>query len=75
MHSGGRVEQGALLQRLLALPLREGGQRRLREALGAQVLRVRVVRVLPAVLRGRPGHEEELVQVPVALRGGRVVER
>ena len=36
-------------------PRREGGRGRLREALRAQALRPRVVRVLPAVLRGRPG--------------------
>ena len=66
--------RGALLHCLWALPRREGGRGRLREALCAQALRVRVVRVLSAVLRGRPGEEEELVQVPVALRGGRVVE-
>ena len=36
-------------------PWREGGRDRLREALRASALRVRVVRVLPAVLRGRPG--------------------
>ena len=47
--------RGALLQRLRALPRREGGRGRPREALRAQALRVRVVRVLSAVLRGRPG--------------------
>ena len=66
--------RGALLQRLWAPPRREGGGGRLREALRAKALRVRVVRVLSAVLRGRPGQEEELVQVPVALCGGRVAE-
>ena len=74
LHCGDPVERGTLLQRLWALSLREGGRGRLREALRAQALRVRVIRVLPAVLRGRPGQEEELVQVPVALCGGRVVE-
>ena len=71
----GRVEGGALLQRLRALPRRDGGRGRLREALRTPALRVRVVRVLPAVLRGRPGKEQELVYVPVALCGGRVAER
>ena len=33
-----------------------------------------VIRVLPAVLGGRLLEEEELVQVPVPLRGGRVAE-
>ena len=47
--------RGALLQGLWALPRREGGRGGLREALRAPALRVRVVRVLPAVLRGRPG--------------------
>ena len=42
------------------------------EALCAQALRVRVVRVLPVLLGGRLREEEELVQVPVALRGGQV---
>ena len=42
-------------QRRPALPRREGGRGRLREALRAQALRVRVVRVLAAVLRGCPG--------------------
>ena len=74
LHRGGRVERGPLQQRLRALPLWERGQGRLPKALRAQALRGRVVRVLPAVLRGRPREEEELVQVPVALRGGRVVE-
>ena len=37
------------------LPWREGGRDWLREALRASALRVRVVWVLPAVLRGRPG--------------------
>ena len=69
LHRGGRVERGALLQCLQALPWWEGWRGWLREALRAQVLRVRVVRVLPAVLRGCPREEEELVQVPVALRG------
>ena len=46
--------RGALLQRLRALPRREGGRDWLREALCASALRVRVVRVLPAVLRGSP---------------------
>ena len=45
---------GALLQRLRALPRREGGRDWLREALRASALRVHVVRVLPAVLRGPP---------------------
>ena len=74
LYRGGSVKRGALLQRLRSLPRREGGRGRLREALRAQALRVRVVRVLPAVLRGPPGYEEELVQVPVALRRARVVE-
>ena len=47
--------RGALLQRVRALPRREGGRGRLREALCALALRLRVVRVLLAVLRGRPG--------------------
>ena len=47
--------RGALLQRLRALPWRGGGQGRLREALRAQALEVRVVRVLPPGLRGCPG--------------------
>ena len=68
LYRGGGVEQGALLQRLRALPRQEGGRGRLREALRSQALLVRVVRVLSAVLRGRPGKEEELLQVPVALR-------
>ena len=55
LYRGGRVERGGLLQRLRALPRREGGWGRLREALRAPALRVRVVRVLSAVLRGRPG--------------------
>ena len=54
LYRGGGVERGALLQRLRALPWREGGRDWLREALRASALRVRVVRVLPAVLRGRP---------------------
>ena len=66
--------RGALLQCLRALPRRGGGGGRLQEALRAQALWVRVVRVLLPVLRRRPGEEEELVQVPVALRGGRIVE-
>ena len=74
LHRGGRVERGALLESLRALPRREGGWGRLREALRTQALGVRVVRVLPALLRGRPGEEEELVQVPVALPAGRTVE-
>ena len=53
LYRGGGVERGALLQRLRALPRQEGGQDWLREALRASALRVRVVRVLPAVLRGR----------------------
>ena len=73
LHRGGRVEPGSLRQRVLALSLREGRRGRLQEALRAQVLRMRVVRVLPAVLRGRLRQEEELVQVPVALRGRRFV--
>ena len=55
LYHGGRVERGALLQRLRTLPRREGGRGQLREALRAQALRVRVVRVLLAVLRGRLG--------------------
>ena len=55
LYHGGGVERGALLQRLRALPRPEGGRDRLREALRASALRVRVVRVLPAVLRGCPG--------------------
>ena len=55
LYRGGGVERGALLQRLRALPRQEGGRDRLREALRASALRVRAVRVLPAVLRGRPG--------------------
>ena len=54
LYRGGGVERGALLQRLRTLPWREGGRDWLREALCASALRVRVVRVLPAVLRGRP---------------------
>ena len=55
LYRGGGVERGALLQRLRALPRREGGRDRLWEALRASALHVRVVRVLPAVLRGCPG--------------------
>ena len=55
LYPGGGVERGVLLQRLRALPRREGGRDQLQEALHASALRVRVVRVLPAVLRGRPG--------------------
>ena len=73
LYHGGRVERGALLQRLRALPRREGGRGGLRESLRPQVLRVRVVRVLSAVSWGRPGEEEPFVLVPVALCGGRVV--
>ena len=47
---------------------------RLWEALCAQALQMCVVWVLPAVLGARPREEEELVQVPVALRGGRVAD-
>ena len=54
LYRGGGVERGALLQRLRALPRQEGGRDWLREALRASALRVRVVRVLPAVFRGRP---------------------
>ena len=54
LYRGGGVERGAPLQRLRALPRREGGRDWLREALRASALRVRVVRVLPAVFRGRP---------------------
>ena len=74
LHRGGRVERGSLQQCLLALPWGEGGRGRLREALCALALWVRVVRVLPAMLRGRLREEEESVQVAVALRGGLVVE-
>ena len=74
LHRGGRVERGPLQQCLSALPLREGGWGRLWEALCAQTLQVRVIWVLPALLRGRPREDEELVQVPVALHGGRVLE-
>ena len=74
LHRGGRIKRGPLQQGLLALPLREGGQGRLWEALRAQVLRVGVIRLLPAVLGGCLREEEELVQVPVALRGGWVAE-
>ena len=68
------MEQQSLQQCLPTLPLREGGRGRSREALCARALRLRVVRVLPAVLWGRPREEEELLQVPVALRNGRVAE-
>ena len=61
LYCGGGVKRGALLQRLRALPRRKGGQDWLREALRASALRVHVVQVLPAVLRGRPWYEEELV--------------
>ena len=54
LYCGGGVERGALLQRLRALPRQEGGRDWLREALRASTLRVRVVRVLPAVFQGRP---------------------
>ena len=54
LYRGGGVERGALLQRLRALPWREGGRDRLREALRASAPRLRVVRLLLAVLRGRP---------------------
>ena len=74
LHLGGGVERGPLQQRLRALPCWEGGRGRLREALRAQALWVRVVRVLPAVLRGHMREGKELVLVPVALPGGRVVE-
>ena len=74
LYCGGRVKRGALLQLLRALPRREGGRGWLREALHAQALRVRVVRVLSAVLRGRPEQEEELLPLRVALPAGRVVE-
>ena len=74
LHRGGRAEWGSLQQWFLALPLREGGRGRLRGALCTQALRVRVVRVLPAVLRGRLPKEEGLKPVPVALRGGRAAE-
>ena len=67
LYGCGPSGRGALLQRLQALPRREGTLDRLRVALHAQALRVRVGQVLLAVLRGRPGQEEELVQVPVAL--------
>ena len=56
-------------QCLLALPLRESRRGHLWEALHARALRVRVIQVLPAVLGGRLREEEELVQLPVALRG------
>ena len=46
---------GPCCGRLRALHRQEGGRGRLREALRAQALRVRVVRVLSAVLRGCPG--------------------
>ena len=74
LHRSGCVNRGSLQQCLLALPRREGGQGQLRVALCAQVLRVRVIQFLPAVLRGCPREDEELVQVPVALPGGLVVE-
>ena len=61
LYGGGGVERGALLQRLRALPRQEGGPDWLREALRASALWVRVVRVSPAVFRGRPWLEEELV--------------
>ena len=54
LYRGGCVKRGALLQRLRALPRQEGGRDWLREALRAPALRVRVVRVLPAVFQGRP---------------------
>ena len=47
---------------------------RLWEALCAQALQVRVIGVLPALLRVHPQEGEDLVQVPMALRGGRVAE-
>ena len=75
MYHDRRVKWGALLRRLRALPRQEGGRGPLREALRAQALRVRSVRVLSAVIRNRLGDEEKLVQVPVALCSGRVVER
>ena len=55
-------------------PVGRAGRASCRKACGAQALRVRVVRVLPAVLRGRLREDEELVQLPVALRGGQVLE-
>ena len=58
LHRSGRVERGSLQQCLLALPWQEGGGGRLREALCAEALRVRVVRVLLAVLQGRLREEE-----------------
>ena len=61
-------------QCLRAPPRLEGVRGRLREALRAQALRLRVVRVLLAVLRGCPREEEELGQVPSALRGAQAVE-
>ena len=54
LYHGGGVERGALLQRLRALPRREGGRDWLQEALRASALRVHVVRSLLAVFRGRP---------------------
>ena len=54
LYRGRGVKRGALLQRLRALPRREGRRDWLQEALRASALRVRVVRVLPAVFRGRP---------------------
>ena len=74
LHRGGRFECGSPQQCLLALFLREGWRGRLREARCAQALRGCVVQVLPAVPRGRPQEGEELVQVPVALRSGRIAE-
>ena len=55
------------------LPAICAGPGQLREALRAWALWVRVVLVLLAVLRGYQREEEEFVQVPAALRGGRVV--
>ena len=74
LHHCGRVARGPLQQRLWALPRWKGGRARLQEALRAQALQLRVIRVLLAVPPGPPREEEELVQVPRALSPGQVVE-
>ena len=74
LHGGGRFERGFLQQCTLAPSLQECNLGRLLEPLRAQVLRMRVIQVLSAVLGGSLREEEELVQVPVALCSGWVAE-
>ena len=54
LYRGGGVERGGLLKRLRVPPRQKGGRDWLRGVLRASALRVRVVRVLPAVFRGCP---------------------